>query len=84
MGKRKLFGVVNIVFEILIVVSAGFGFRPMLETVFGGSDLVAYIGKVGGALLAALVIVCIKGSREDEKELERLRAIEKMKKEDRD
>lgn len=56
----------------------------MLETVFGGSDLVAYIGKVGGALLATLVIVCIKGSREDEKELERLRAIEKMKKEDRD
>lgn len=84
MEKRRIVGIINIVLEALIVISAGFGFRPMLEAVFGNGELVAYIGRVGGALLAALVIVCIKGSHEDEKELERLREFERKQREDRD
>lgn len=84
MRKNAIIKALNIALEALIVISAGFGFRPLLEVIFGYGEAVAYIGRVGGALLAALVIVCIKGSQEDEKELERLRELEKKLKEDRD
>ena len=83
-SMRKTVGFINIVLEIIVVACVAFGFLPILEIVFGPGEIVSYIGRIGGAILAALVILCIKGSHDDEKELERLRDLEKKKREDRE
>ncbi len=84
MKKRSIIRAASLCIDTLIVVSVFFGFGSFLEAVFGCCDAVSYIGRIGGAILAALVILCIKGSHDDEKEIDRLRELEKGKREDRE
>ena len=74
MTKRSIVSAANLCIEALIVVSVFFGFGSFLEAIFGCCDAVSYIGRIGGAILAALVILCIKGSHD----------LEKKKREDRE
>ena len=84
MRKEKIIEALGIAIEGLIIISAGLGFRPLLEAIFGYGEAVAQIGRDGGAVLAAFVLMCIKGIHEDERELDRLRELEKKIREDRD
>ena len=84
MKKRSIIRAASLCVGAIIVVSVFFGFGSLLEAVFGCCEAVSYIGRIGGAILASLVILCIKSSRDDEKELDRLRELEKGKREDRE